>query len=101
MAKHENGFGITAARQEPVGNGACELGVYKPGFQFEEDALSFFQMCVGNDIYERAMNSEAGKRHHYVVARAFLSQDDWEKFVWIEQYGSLDEFPKQTARNKS
>ena len=41
------------------------------------------------------MNSEAGRAHHYTVARAFLSQTDWEKFCWIEQYGTLDGFPEQ------
>jgi hypothetical protein len=39
------------------------------------------------------MSSEAGKAHHYAVARAFLNQADWEKFVWIEEHGSLDSFP--------
>ena len=39
------------------------------------------------------MNSEVGKKYHYVVARAFLSQTDWEKFVWIEQFGTLTGYP--------
>ena len=43
------------------------------------------------------MSCEAGRRHHYVVARAFLDQADWEKFVWIEQYGSLEGFPKSQS----
>lgn len=70
------------------------LGIYKNCFQHKEESLSFFRKCVGDDIYERAMNSEAGRAHHYTVARAFLSQQDWEKFVWIEEFGSLDGFPK-------
>jgi len=39
------------------------------------------------------MSSAAGRAHHYVAARAFLSQSDWDKFVWIEEHGSLDGFP--------
>ena len=39
------------------------------------------------------MNSDAGREHHNAVARAFLNQKDWEKFVWIEEFGSLDGFP--------
>ena len=55
--------------------------------------MAFFRECVGEEIYTRAMHSEAGRRNHYVVARAFLNQTDWDKFVWIEEYGSLDGFP--------
>ena len=40
------------------------------------------------------MSSEAGRRHRYVAARAFLNQADWEKFVWIEQHGSLAGYPE-------
>ena len=40
------------------------------------------------------MDSEAGRAHHYAVVRAFLNQKEWEKFVWIEEFGSLDGFPE-------
>ncbi len=43
------------------------------------------------------MNSEAGRAHHYTAARAFLSQTEWEKLVWIEEFGSLDGFPGQSG----
>ena len=76
-----------------VSGGAPVLGVYKPGFQYKNESLQFFRSCVGDDVYNRAMSSEAGKEHHYAVARAFLNQTDWEKFCWIEQYGSLEGFP--------
>ena len=69
------------------------LGVYRPGFRFIKESLLFFQQCVGKETYTRAMQSEAGKQHHFVVARAFLKQADWEKFVWIEEFGSLAGFP--------
>lgn len=86
-----------AGQQDPAaasGEGNGQLGIYRPGFQYQEASLRFFRRCVGDAVYERAMSSDVGKRHHYVVARAFLSQSDWEKFVWIEQHGSLDGFPK-------
>ena len=79
---------------KPADNEINQLGVYKSGFPYREEALRFFRSCVGEEQYERAMNSEAGKQHHYVAARAFLSQADWEKFVWIEEHGSLTGFPK-------
>ena len=60
---------------------------------YRKESLRFFRACVGDDVYSKAMNSEAGKAHHYAVARAFLDQPDWEKFVWIEEHGSLDSFP--------
>ena len=51
---------------------------------------------VGFNV-EKAMSSDAGQTHPYAVARAILNQADWEKYVWIEEHGSLDGFPKYTA----
>ena len=70
------------------------LGVYKPGLKYKKESLDFFRQCVGDETYRRAMNNEIGRVHHYAAARAFLSQRDWEKFVWIEEYGSLAGFPE-------
>ncbi len=77
---------------EQVTGGAYVPGVYKPG-RYKEEAKAFFRDCVGQQTYHDAINSAAGRRHHYVAARAFLQQSDWEKFVWIEQFGSLDGYP--------
>ncbi len=77
----------------PVSGERSRLGVYKPGFRYKEASLRYFKECVGDEVFNRAMSSEAGHMHHYAVARAFLQQTDWEKFVWIEEYGSLDGFP--------
>lgn len=84
---------LNADQLGEVSGGSPQLGVYRPGFRFKEESLRYFRQCVGEETYVRAMSSEAGRRHHYVVARAFLGQADWEKFVWIEQFGSLDGFP--------
>lgn len=72
---------------------AYALGVYRPG-AFREEAKAFFRQCVGDETYRSAMASDAGRAHHYVPARAFLNQTDWEKFCWIELYGSLSGYPE-------
>jgi|GEM_PF-3332331 len=72
--------------------GREELGRYSPG-AYQKEAREFFKACVGEETYDRAMSMEAGRRHHYVAARAFLQQRDWEKFCWIEQHGSLEDYP--------
>ena len=80
---------------ESVNGGTAALGVYRQGFRYKKESLQFFRACVGDDVYAKAMNSEAGRAHHFTVARDFLNQTDWEKFVWIEEFGSLDGFPEQ------
>ena len=82
---------------EMITGGTGGLGVYRPGFpyRYKKESLRFFKGCVGEDVYLRAIGSDAGREHHYTVARAFLDQEEWEKFVWIEEYGSLDGFPKK------
>lgn len=85
---------LSEDQTEAVHGGSHTLGVYRPGFRFKKESLSYFRQCVGEETYARAMRSEAGRQHHFVVARAFLNQEDWEKFVWIEEYGSLKGFPE-------
>ena len=67
-------------------------GNYLPG-NYKEEASDFLRSCLGESIYEEIMSAEAGQRHPYVAARLFLNEDDWRKYVWIEQYGSLDGYP--------
>ena len=93
MKNRRNVYELSADETETVQGGSRPLGVYRPGFRFKKESLAFFRLCVGEETYTRAMQSEAGKQHHFVVARAFLDQEDWEKFVWIEEYGSLKGFP--------
>ena len=66
----------------------------------EERLIAFVDGFVTNEpdltdeMYEKAMSSDAGRTHPYAVARAILNQADWEKYVWIEEHGSLEGFPK-------
>lgn len=91
MVNRENVRALHTDRPAPA-DGAHAAGKYSTG-PYKDAAKAFFRQRVGEATYERAMNSEAGRRHHYVAARAFLGQADWEKFVWIEQYGSLENYP--------
>ena len=79
-------------RPSRAGGGVRFLGYYEPGV-YQEESKAFFRRCVGDETYELAMNSDVGRRHHYVPARIILSQPDWEKFCWIERFGSLEGFP--------
>ena len=94
MTDHKDVRVLRPDQLESVSGGTDTLGVYRPGFQYKQESLVFFRHCVGEETYQLAMNSDAGREHHYAVARAFLNQKEWEKFVWIEEFGSLDGFPE-------
>ena len=68
-------------------------GKYLPG-NYKREADAFLKTCIGAQMYDKVMSAEAGRRHPYVAARLFLNEDDWRKYVWIEQYGSLDYYPQ-------
>ena len=94
MEKDKSARELRPDPPEPAAIGAQTLGIYNPVFRHKKESLAFFKACVSEDVFTRAMNSEVGHAHPYVAARAFLNQSDWEKFVWIEEHGSLDGFPK-------
>lgn len=93
MTESVNRIELNPEQMEAAAGGHT-LGIYRPGFHHKKESLRFFRACVGDEMYETAMSSDAGRAHHYVVARMFLNQADWEKFVWIEEHGSLEDFPK-------
>ena len=93
MNKNDMTRELQPEKLNAVNGGAYQLGVYKPGLKYRKESMAFFRDCVGEETYTRAIHSEAGRRHHYVAARVFLDQADWEKFVWIEEFGSLAGFP--------
>lgn len=87
-----NTFREMAVRYAGQPEAAGEPVKYRPG-AYRAEALAYFRSCVGAETYERAMSAEAGRRHHYVAARVFLDQSEWERFCWIEAHGSLAGFP--------
>ena len=87
MKKSEELYELNPEQLEIV-NG----GKYLPG-NYKKEANAFLRTCMGEQKNEKIMSAEAGRRHPYVAARLFLSEDDWRKYVWIEQYGSLDGYP--------
>ena len=93
MAKRERIGELSPDQLEQLNGGAPALGIYRPGFRYRKESMQYFKSCVGEDVYSKAMKSDAGRAHHYVVARTLLNQTDWEKFVWIEEHGSLNGFP--------
>ncbi len=67
-------------------------GKYMPG-NYKKEANAFLRTCMGEQMYEKVMSADAGRRHPYVAAKLFLSEENWKKYVWIEQYGSLYNYP--------
>ncbi|MBR3740006.1 MAG: hypothetical protein IKN04_06020 [Clostridia bacterium] len=93
MTRSERIGELSPDQLEQFSGGAPALGIYRLGFRFKNESMQYFKSCVGEDVYSKAMNCDAGRAHHYVVARTLLDQADWEKFVWIEEHGSLKGFP--------
>ena len=87
MNKSEDLYALSPEQLEIVSGGK-----YLPG-NYKKEANAFLRTCMGEQMYEKVMSSDAGRRHPYVAAKLFLSEDDWKKYVWIEQYGSLDGYP--------
>ena len=64
-------------------------GSYTPG-KFRNEALVFLKECLGETVFEKVVSKGDGMEHPYVAAKIFLRKADWNKYVWIEQHGSLD-----------
>lgn len=69
---------------------------YTPGF-FKEEAAEFLKNCLDERTYSAIMNSGDGRSHLYVAARIYLGAEDWEKYVYIEKFGSLDGYEEGMA----
>ena len=88
MIKSDDLYDLSPEQLEIISDGK-----YLPG-NYKREADAFLKTCIGAQLYDKVMSAEAGRRHPYVAARLFLSEDDWRKYVWIEQYGSLDDYPQ-------
>ena len=65
---------------------------YTPG-DFKKEAMYFLRSCLAEETYTRLFSQSGADDHHYVAARVFLNEREWEQFVWIERYGTLEQFP--------
>lgn len=91
----DGGYELKPEQIDSVSGGRARLGIYDPSFSYKDESLAFFRQCVGEETYNKTINSEVGRARNYAaIARAFLCQSDWEKFVWIEEHGSLEGFPE-------
>ena len=64
---------------------------YAPG-PYREEAWKFLRQCLKESQYEELLTRPKVKKYPYVVAKVVLSLIDWERYVYIEQNGSLDGF---------
>lgn len=67
-------------------------GAYLPG-AYKDEARDFLRQCMDQDTFERIMSHKDGRKHPYVAAKIYLSETDWEKYIWIERHGSLEGYP--------
>ena len=86
MKESEKARELSLDQAEQVSGGAYVPGAYKA------EALAFLKECLGDARFNRILGNESNRRHPYVAARVFLSDADWDKYVWIERNGSLDGF---------
>ena len=64
---------------------------YSPG-EYREEARAFLGECLKKELYDSVMSSAESRSHPYIAARVFLNNEQWAKYVWIEQHGSLEGF---------
>lgn len=70
--------------------------------KYIDEANEFLEQCMGGNAYKEALHQglEGQDTYPYVVARLHLGPDDWNKYVWIENNGSLAGFPEQPGYEK-
>ena len=57
------------------------------------------KQCLDSDTFAKLCKSENFRRNPVVAAKIYLSGENWNKYVWIEQHGSLDGFTGEKARD--
>ena len=61
---------------------------YSPG-TFIDESMTFLKSHMDADTYDLVMERQDEKAIPSVVARLYLNEDDWLKYIWIEKHGSL------------
>ena len=59
-----------------------------------DEAQQFLKDHMAEDQYEVIMGTREGKDLPYVAARIFLSEEDWQQYLWIIRHGSLEGYAK-------
>ena len=67
---------------------------YIPG-TYKEMAIAFLRERIDGETYERLVAHSGWNRFPYVAAKLFLDEDDWRRYVWIEQHGTLRGFSEK------
>ena len=67
---------------------------YIPG-TYKETAIAFLRERIDGETYERLVAHSGWNRFPYVAAKLFLDEDDWRRYVWIEQHGTLRGFSEK------
>ena len=68
-----------------------EKSIYTPG-RYRAEAMAFLRTRLGEEEYVQIMSPPGARQYPYVAAKLFLSPQDWEKYVYVEQNGSLRGF---------
>ncbi len=71
---------------------AEKIAVYSPGIH-KKEAVAFLKQRLDEDIFEKLCSNESFCRNPVIGAKLFLCVEDWNKYVWIEQHGSLNSYP--------
>ena len=61
---------------------------------YNKKAETFLKKHMDKELYASIMETDRGKKLPQVAARVFLSDADWDKYMWIMEHGSLKEFKK-------
>jgi len=77
-------------------NKAFTIARYSPGI-YKSEAVLFLEQCLDSDTFNRLCKSENFRRNPVVGAKIYLSGENWNKYVWIEQHGSLEGFAGENA----
>ena len=68
-----------------------EAGYYRPG-NYKDEAREFLREHVDRKTFDLVMDDNGQGGIAPVMAKLYLNEDDWERFIWIENHGSLEGF---------
>lgn len=59
---------------------------------YKAEAQEYLKNHMDKDKYEAIMRTRQGQELPYVAARVFLSESEWQEYLWIADHGSLEGF---------